>query len=192
VIFWWRVESEDSYDFLQFEVDGVSRGAITGPNGGWARVEEELSYGGHRLSWVYLKDGDTDVGRDTGWVDLVAFTGYTDWAMNAGVGQRTNVVFDHDGDGQNMLFEFATGGSATAWDPMPGPSLVGGALEWMINKPESALLSYDVEVSGDLTNWNQSERSILQDDATIFRARDGLTTGDAARRFIRLLVHPEN
>jgi len=192
VIFWWRVESEDGYDFLQFEVDGVSRGAITGPNGGWARMEEELSYGGHRLTWVYLKDGDTDVGRDTGWVDLVAFTGYADWAMRAGVGQRTNVVFDHDGDGQNMLFEFATGGSATAWDPMLGPSLVSGSLEWMINKPESALLTYDVEVSGDLTDWNQAERSILQDDATVFRARDGFTTGDTAQRFMRLLVHPEN
>ena len=136
----------------------MSRGAISGPNGGWARVEEELSYGGHKLTWAYLKDGDTDVGRDTGWADLVSFTGYAGWAMNAGVGQRTNVVFDHDGDGQNMLFEFATGGSATGWDPMPGPSLVGGSLEWRINKPESALLAYDVEVSGDLRAWNQAER----------------------------------
>jgi len=101
-------------------------------------------------------------------------------------------VFDHDGDGQNMLFEFATGGSATAWDPMPGPSLVGGSLEWMINKPESALLAYDVEVSSDLRDWNRAERSILQNDATGFRARDGFTTGDTAQRFMRLLVHPEN
>jgi hypothetical protein len=188
--FWWRVESEEGWDYLRFEVNGLLRDEISGATT-WLEHTENLSYGWHKLTWAYDKDESVSELKDTGWVDQLSFTGYTGWALQAGVGGRTNVSFDLDGDGQNQLFEFATGGSATGWDPMPSASLVSSALEWTINKPAGSGIVYDAEVSGNLSDWNKAERTILQDDGAVFRVRDDVAVSEADQRFMRLTVHPE-
>ena len=190
VTFWWRASSEEDYDFLHFEVDDQRRQSISGL-GGWSKVEQELSYGWHKLTWAYEKDDSVAEGGDTGYIDRVSFSGYTKWAMEQGVGQRMGVTLDHDGDGQNMLLEFATGGSATRWDSMVVSTLSAGALELSVTKPaEVEMLIYDAEVSGNLVDWNGDERTILQNDEVSFRVRDEVGTGDASRRFLRMTVHP--
>jgi hypothetical protein len=46
-------------------------------------------------------------------------------------------------------------------------------------------------VSGNLSDWNKAERTILQDDGAVFRVRDDVTVSEADQRFMRLTVHPE-
>ena len=64
-------------------------------------------------------------------------------------------------------------------------------MEWTINKPVGSEIVYDAEVSGNLSDWNKAERTILQDDESVFRVRDDVAVSEADRRFMRLTVHPE-
>ncbi len=189
VSFSWRASSERDYDFLYYEVNGQQRASLTG-NSGWQEYTEELPYGWHQLAWAYEKDESESRRNDTGYLDEITFTGYTGWALQAGIGQKTGVTLDPDGDGQNLLFEFATGGSATGWDVMPGPVLVGGALTLESPKRVNTGLHFDAEVSGNLVDWNRSERSILQNDEEVFRVRDKVGIGQANERYLRMTVHP--
>ncbi len=190
VAFSWRVSSERDYDFLYYEVNGQQRESLTG-NSGWQEYTEELPYGWHQLTWAYEKDGSDSRRDDTGYLDQISFTGYTGWVLQAGIGQKTGVTLDPDGDGQNLLFEFATGGSATDWDAMPIPVLEDGQLTLESTKRVDTGLHYDAEVSGDLVDWNRSERSILRDDEQVFRVRDQLGVGVANERYLRMTVHPQ-
>jgi hypothetical protein len=69
--FWWRVSSEADWDWLEFYIDGVLAGRITGETG-WLQKTVALTAGAHTLRWRYVKDGtDIDpVGQDCGWVDM--------------------------------------------------------------------------------------------------------------------------
>jgi hypothetical protein len=171
-------------------VNGQQRESLTG-NSGWQEYTEELPYGWHQLTWAYEKDGSDSRRDDTGYLDQISFTGYTGWVLQAGIGQKTGVTLDPDGDGQNLLFEFATGGSATDWDAMPIPVLEDGQLTLESTKRVDTGLHYDAEVSGDLVDWNRSERSILRDDEQVFRVRDQLGVGVANERYLRMTVHPQ-
>ena len=188
--FSWRASSERDYDFLYYEVNGQQRASLTG-NSRWQEYTEELPYGWHQRTWAYEKDESESRRDDTGYLDEISFTGYTGWALQAGIGQKTGVTLDPDGDGQNLLFEFATGGSATGWDAMPVPALVGGALTLESSKRADTGLHFDAEVSGNLVDWNRSELSILQDDEEVFRVRDQVGIGVADERYLRMTVHPQ-
>ena len=189
VSFWWSVSSEQDYDFLHFEINGELRDSMSG-NSGWQQHTEELPYGWNQLTWAYEKDDSDSRRDDTGYLDGLSFSGYAGWALQSGIGQRTGVTLDPDSDGQSLLLEYATGGSATRWDEMPSAVLSGGALELEVNKPAEAGLLYEAEVSDNLVDWNRTERTILRDDEQVFRVRDQLGLGTADRRFLRMMVHP--
>jgi len=72
VEFWWKVDSEERFDFLSVLLDGDEVAAISGTVD-WEKVEVAIPAGTHRLTWRYRKDDSEDVGADTGWVDEVGF-----------------------------------------------------------------------------------------------------------------------
>lgn len=68
--FWWRVISEQGYDFLSFYIDNQRQDYMSG-NPGWRYSTYTLGPGSHILYWVYRKDGSDRVLPDMGWVDSV-------------------------------------------------------------------------------------------------------------------------
>lgn len=67
--FWWKVSSENDFDFLTFYIDGVAQsGAISGEVD-WQQMSFSLATGTHALKWVYSKDVSDSAGSDCGWVD---------------------------------------------------------------------------------------------------------------------------
>ncbi|HLP75947.1 MAG TPA: immunoglobulin domain-containing protein, partial [Candidatus Paceibacterota bacterium] len=71
--FWWKVSSEQGYDFLSFIVDGSAiPTAKIGGEVDWHQITCVLKSGTHTVTWVYSKDGSVSSGRDAGWVDQVA------------------------------------------------------------------------------------------------------------------------
>lgn len=68
--FLWKVDSEENYDFLQFEVDGELQQRISGSTG-WQRVEKIIYSGLHLISWSYEKDDTISAGVDAGWLDKI-------------------------------------------------------------------------------------------------------------------------
>ncbi len=72
--FYWRVSSEDGYDFLKFSLNGVERASISGETAGWAQRAFVIPEGAHALRWTYSKDGSVASGADAGWLDKVDYT----------------------------------------------------------------------------------------------------------------------
>jgi hypothetical protein len=70
--FWWKVSSEDSYDFLDFYVNNVRQDEITGETD-WQQRTFSIPAGPSTLTWVYSKDNVTAAGQDAGWVDQIVY-----------------------------------------------------------------------------------------------------------------------
>ena len=72
ISFWWMVSSEKDFDFLEFLVDGVVYGSISGTNGNWVsfsmNIDSEDSVT-HTLEWRYRKDSSQSAGLDAGFID---------------------------------------------------------------------------------------------------------------------------
>lgn len=71
IAFFWKVSSEERFDLLTFEVDGVTAASISGTVD-WTAQQSTIPAGDHVLRWKYTKDGNTSRGSDSGWVDQVA------------------------------------------------------------------------------------------------------------------------
>lgn len=70
VTFYWKVSSEENYDFLQFYVDDVKQDEISG-NIDWQQKSFLIESGTHTFKWVYVKDHVISSGSDCGWVDNI-------------------------------------------------------------------------------------------------------------------------
>ena len=82
ITFWWKVSSEEGFDWLRFYVGGALKKQISGESG-WLQETFALPAGSQTLSWQYAKDSSAGWGADAGWVDQVNFTG---WSPTSGFG----------------------------------------------------------------------------------------------------------
>ena len=71
ISFWWKVSSEQGWDFLTFCVNGETKGSISGTADGWQPFSVVLPAGTNRLDWTYSKDGSVNRGDDCGWLDWI-------------------------------------------------------------------------------------------------------------------------
>jgi len=72
--FWWKVSSEEGFDWLQCYQDGSSNllGSISG-EAGWEQKTYSIPAGSHTLKWLYLKDPTVSDGQDAAWLDEVSW-----------------------------------------------------------------------------------------------------------------------
>jgi PKD repeat protein len=68
VKFYWKVSSENNYDYLRFYIDDVEKTQISGTVD-WTQVAYNITAGTHTLKWSYTKDYSVSSGSDCGWVD---------------------------------------------------------------------------------------------------------------------------
>jgi hypothetical protein len=73
VSFYWKVSSEEDYDFLEFYIDGSMQDRISGSMDWQQKAYWITGSDLHTLEWRYMKDKGTDSGLDCGWVDNVEF-----------------------------------------------------------------------------------------------------------------------
>ncbi|MBW7990394.1 MAG: hypothetical protein FVQ84_10320 [Planctomycetes bacterium] len=75
VRFYWKVSSEAGYDYLEFYIDGVLQGRISGLVD-WHQMTYTITSSGlHNLEWRYVKDASVSERDDSGWIDLVEWSG---------------------------------------------------------------------------------------------------------------------
>lgn len=72
--FWWRVSSEDGFDFLNIALDGTEETSITGDSG-WLEQTLDIPAGLHVVRWTYTKDGSDSGGADAAWLDEASYSG---------------------------------------------------------------------------------------------------------------------
>jgi hypothetical protein len=70
--FWWKVSSEQRYDYLRFLLGGVTQNEISGEVD-WQQQTFSVAAGSQELSWVYSKDSSFSRGQDAAWLDRVCF-----------------------------------------------------------------------------------------------------------------------
>jgi hypothetical protein len=70
--FWWKVSSEQWFDYLTFAINGSVQAAISGEID-WQSEQFDIPAGLSTLSWTYAKDPTLSVGLDSGWLDRVDF-----------------------------------------------------------------------------------------------------------------------
>ena len=68
--FYWKVSSEQNYDFLSLYMDGVLMDRISGEVN-WQEKTYYIPTSWHTFEWDYVKDGSVSSGSDAGWVDYV-------------------------------------------------------------------------------------------------------------------------
>lgn len=71
ISFWWKVSSENNYDWLRFAIDGAEQARISGEVD-WQQRHFDIPAGPHTLRWSYTKDGSLNRGSDAGWLDQVS------------------------------------------------------------------------------------------------------------------------
>jgi len=95
ITFYWKVSSENNYDWLCFCVDkacGDTGCTCSGYSGtaderisgsvDWTQVTHSVSAGTHTFTWCYKKDVSVSSGSDMGWIDLVGFGSETGTEAN--------------------------------------------------------------------------------------------------------------
>ena len=116
VSFWWKVSSEDGFDFLQFFVDGIEiPGGISGEVD-WQKRSAIVPAGLHTLRWAYTKDSSSSVGADAAWVDEVRLMSLTgppviyEQPLNVVTLANSNVVFSVVANGEpNLSYQWRHG-----------------------------------------------------------------------------------
>jgi hypothetical protein len=71
--FYWRVSSEEGWDFLDLYIDSTNTDWLSGEVG-WTKVTKTIPAGIHTITWKYSKDESLSSGSDCGWVDKVVYT----------------------------------------------------------------------------------------------------------------------
>ncbi len=72
ISFYYRVSSEDRYDWLRFYIDGIQQDRWSGIID-WTKATFPVTAGTRTFAWRYTKDVNTSEGEDCAWVDLIVF-----------------------------------------------------------------------------------------------------------------------
>lgn len=73
VSFWYKTDSEQSWDFLRFYMDGILMGEWSGNTSLWSYAGFPLLSGSHTLRFAYEKDSYLSTGLDAVWLDNIRF-----------------------------------------------------------------------------------------------------------------------
>ncbi|KAJ6255725.1 hypothetical protein M0813_11112 [Anaeramoeba flamelloides] len=99
ISFYWKVDSEEEADYLEFSVDGVVIDQISGYQDWIEFVYTIPDPGEHDLEWNYVKDSYNTSGKDRGWVDKVSFVNDDEPTISLSEAlDNTDLTFTSGGD----------------------------------------------------------------------------------------------
>jgi M6 family metalloprotease-like protein len=116
--FFWKVSSEQNYDYLEFCIDDVWQQRISGEQD-WAMMNDIYISGLCTLKWRYKKDGSGISGYDAGWVDRISYN-YSTSLSDALDNHYLPVKTFGDGVWQSQNSVYLFGGSAAKAGPVGG------------------------------------------------------------------------
>jgi len=72
--FYFKVSSELTYDYFQFNLNGSEIVRRSGETN-WIRQSVPVPAGYNKMEWIYKKDNSVSQGADAAWIDLIDFSG---------------------------------------------------------------------------------------------------------------------
>lgn len=121
ISFYYKVSSENNYDFLVFSIDGSVQGSWSG-NHGWSEVTFPVQAGERTFEWAYEKDYSVSSGSDCAWVDFIVFPPSAPEGLMVFAGPDMTICEDNTATMQAMTanaatIEWATSGDGTFSNP---------------------------------------------------------------------------
>jgi len=148
VSFYWKVSSEDGYDFLQFYLDHELQDSISG-SVDWQQMMYALPSGSHTLFWRYVKDGSASFGSDCGWVDKLELEAEEPPLPSCDLSEAldTTLIFTTEGDAD----WFCQGTSYYDGDAAKSGDISDGQESWMrTTVSEATTVSFYWKVSSEV------------------------------------------
>ncbi|KAL3666927.1 hypothetical protein V7S43_007874 [Phytophthora oleae] len=79
VTYKYRVDAEQPYDGLMFQIDDDQGAGLISQSDGWKEAVVQVSPGAHTLAWNYMKDYAGDAGEDKAYLKVIELVG-TAWS----------------------------------------------------------------------------------------------------------------
>ncbi|KAF4037479.1 hypothetical protein GN244_ATG10213 [Phytophthora infestans] len=79
VTYKYRVDAEQPYDGLMFQIDDDQSTGLISQSDGWKEAVVQVSAGAHTLAWNYMKDYAGDAGEDKAYLKVIELVG-TAWS----------------------------------------------------------------------------------------------------------------
>ncbi|KAG3018798.1 hypothetical protein PC121_g12044 [Phytophthora cactorum] len=79
VTYKYRVDAEQPYDGLMFQIDDDQSAGLVSQTDGWKEAVVQVSAGAHTLAWNYMKDYAGDAGEDKAYLKVIELVG-TAWS----------------------------------------------------------------------------------------------------------------
>ncbi|KUF81333.1 hypothetical protein AM587_10016526 [Phytophthora nicotianae] len=79
VTYKYRVDAEQPYDGLMFQIDDDQSSGLVSQTDGWKEAVVQVSAGAHTLAWNYMKDYAGDAGEDKAYLKVIELVG-TAWS----------------------------------------------------------------------------------------------------------------
>ena len=122
ISFFYKVSSEENYDYLRFYIDGVMKDEWAGQVS-WSEATYDVTAGIHTFKWAYEKDYSVSNYEDCAWLDYIVLPPF---AGSAPLGVIASSSLDELCQGESsQLSAFAMGGSGEysyQWSPTTGLS----------------------------------------------------------------------
>jgi uncharacterized repeat protein (TIGR01451 family) len=71
--FWYKVSSEQNYDYLQFKLNDEEILKASGETS-WLKKAVSVPAGANKMEWIFKKDNSVSQGEDCAWIDLIDFS----------------------------------------------------------------------------------------------------------------------
>jgi M6 family metalloprotease-like protein len=147
ISFYWRVSSEQNYDYLEFYINNVLQDRISGAVY-WQQKVYYVPVPGAILRWRYVKDGSISAGADCAWLDKV------EYAPNPALAEATD----------NDYTSWTTTGNVP-WNWESSVSYYGGdaARSSPVGNGQSSAIHLTAPMAGWLSFWWKASSELNHD-----------------------------
>lgn len=131
--FWYKVDSELNWDFLEFYIDGTQVGSWSG-NVPYSQFTTALAAGSHTFEWRYVKDTSGNTATDAAFIDDVSISNiniYNPAFRLVDGSQASGKVLISDANGNASWGDAGGSSPNTSWDlegnagTTPGTNFLG-------------------------------------------------------------------
>jgi formylglycine-generating enzyme required for sulfatase activity len=170
----WKVSSQQNYDWLVCEVNGVEVAGISTKAAAWQPQVIQIPAGAE-ARWIYRKDASNQSGTDSGYLAEVRFDKFMAASVSFGdwsVAQGGIAPLDVTGPGKIQGMFAWLGGFDPAAGPGEGqyvPTVSGGLYRYRYAISKTARGQVQPQASSDLATWNSrglSQTLLSENEAT--------------------------